>query len=133
MGRMGNVSRTKMVSRATMEMFINQRDDFDSVRVRRGALHSRRAKARKADRKKMNLKTGSLLNIFFYPHHYIYIIAWLDRGFTYKHQFIDMRIMSRRKIQKLKRKGIHPVLTYFFLLSIGIGKPEICNLSITNQ
>jgi hypothetical protein len=59
-----------MVSRATMERFINQRDDFDSVRVRRGALHSRRARTRKVERKKMNLKTGSLLNIFFYPHHY---------------------------------------------------------------
>jgi hypothetical protein len=46
-----------------------------------------------------------------------------------------MRIINRRENPKAenKRKEVHPVLTYFFLLSIGIGKPEICNLSITNQ
>jgi hypothetical protein len=101
-----------------MEMFINQRDDFDSVRIRRGALHSRRARTRKVERKKMNLKTGSLLNIFFYPHHCIYNMAWLDRGFTYTTSSVDMRIINRRENPKVgnKRKEVHPVLTYFFLV-----------------
>jgi hypothetical protein len=45
----------------------------------------------------------------------MYIIAWLDCGFTDKHQPIDMRVMSRRENPKVgnKRKEVHPVLTYF--------------------